>query len=338
MAIIDWLSVNCNGVWNHSKLYTEKRLKITTRVFNSVVEIWHKNDLLFTLLYDPASAIFEKDLVQIKVANKWLYSPGLYNMLTEFLNVHCLVFKSFSRLDLCKDFNLFYNKLHPETLIKKVASSKILHKGQSKFSFHAVNRNGCEFQYMRIGTMNSEIRAYLYNKTVEMNEVKIKPYIIDLWNVNGLDMSKDIWRLEFAIKGDSWHLISKTTGEDIKHNLEIIKDASILESIYLHCVDNLFTFYKNQKKDKLNRNEKIVLFEPNQSSWVLIKYSSFIDSTKSDKILINKLLSSYDELRVHYYEHAEQYYNVAKSHADEHGLYDYFRKRCDARNIDNPFT
>lgn len=46
-----------------------------------------------------------------------------------------------------------------------------------------------------------------------MAEVKQKNYIADLWRKEGLDLSKDVWRLEFSLTSGAFDWVDSETGE-----------------------------------------------------------------------------------------------------------------------------
>ncbi len=327
MISIDWLSVNYHGIYTDSKLFAIKHLPTGTKMFKNVTELYHSGELLATLIYNPRSTVLNAQLIQMKIANRYLYHEGLFdlvNMLESDLN---LQFIGFSRLDICYDFHLFSYNLHPEVFIKKVASAKIIKKGLSNYKFFATTLQGCTFEYLKIGSDTSNMCGYLYNKTLEMNKIKLKPYIQKAWFGAGLSEVQDVWRLEFSIKGDSWQLINNITGEDYKHNVKMLDDKDLLTNLFSLLLDKIFIFYYNNKKIRKDRNQKVILFSEFDKSHLLINYCSLKDSTRADKIFINKLLQTYDELRALCDPSAEEYLSLAKSQSNSKLLSSTFDKK-----------
>lgn len=327
MVQIDWLSINYSAIYNRSKLFQEKHLPYGTRIFKNVTELYQKSTLVATIMYNPLSSVIRKDLVQMKIANKWLYHPGLYDMIKMIESDLMLTFIGFSRIDICHDFNTFAKNVHPEKFIQRVASGHYLKKGQANFKFIANNQDKIHWEYFKIGSNSSNIVAYLYNKTKELDQVHNKPYIRETWSLNGIDQSKDVWRLEISIKGDCWKLINKETGEDYRHSSEILKNNDTLTALYIFVLDKFFTFYHNDGQKRKDRNRRVELFYGFNNTHILEHWSEFEDSTRSDKIFINKLLRCYDEYREHEQEKAETFYTMADNFSKMKALVPYMTKK-----------
>jgi hypothetical protein len=263
----------------------------------------------------------------LKVANKFLYSPGIFDLLKLIESTYDLKFIGFSRIDIAHDFNYFSGCLDPELFIKKVANEKFIKKGLANYKFIAKNRSRLVYEYMRIGSDKSDLVGYLYNKTSELDQVKNKPYIRETWDRNALEVNKDVWRLEFSIKGNSWQIIDKISGENLSHTTAMLKNTDLLIQIYSYCVDRIFTFYYNENKIRKDRNEKVVLFNYFKNAILLEKWCELEDSTRGDRILINKLLSTWDELRQVEKGTGMLYYNTAYSHAVKRDLLPYLIKK-----------
>lgn len=329
MLSIDWLSINYRGIYNGSKVYTEKSLKVGSNVFKNIVELYHLGDLCFTILYNPASSAIRQDLIQIKVANKLLYHNGLLDIIQMLESDLCITFVGFSRVDLCFDFNTFNNKYDPKEFILHVASNKVIKKGKCKYDFRAINESFITYEYFRIGSSNSQISCYLYNKTKEMSDVKDKPYIREKWLLNDININLPVWRLEFTIKGDQWTMINMCTGEDIQHSISMILRADIQQLIFSHLYERIFKFYKNNRKLRKDRNQPLNLLTLPEGSFSLKNWSQFLDNTRSDKIFINKLLNTWDKLREMKKDEAINYYTLAEDTAKRHDLYEYFLRKLE---------
>lgn len=333
MVVIDWLSVNYHGIYNDSKLFKIKHLEYGTKMFKNVTELYHNSDLVCIIVYNPRSTILDKNLIQIKYANKQLYHAGLFDLIQMVESDLNLQFVGFSRIDLAYDFNSFYKSLSPELFINRVASGKYIKKGLANYKFIAKNQNKVIWQYFRIGSDTSNIQGYLYNKTAEMRDKKNKPYIVEGWKNSGLDLSKDVWRLEFSIKGDAWNLIDRVTNENIEHSCIILYSDDLKENVFSLLVDKLFTFYKNTGKVRKDRNIKLRLFENFFSSPLLMQWCKFEDSTRSDKMLINKLLTVYDEIREFEKDEAFNIYEITKNFSTRKQLSAYMYKKEIEKNL-----
>lgn len=326
MVVIDWLSVNYHGIYNGSKLFREKVLPYRAKMFDKVVELYNGPDLICTMAMHPPKGVLHVKLIQVKFANKLLYHPGLFDFIQMVESDLELKFVGFSRLDLAHDFNTFAFGLDPELFIKKVAGSKYIKKGIATLKFIAKNRSRLFFQYLKIGVEKSDLVGYLYNKTAELEEVKNKPYIREVWEKNSLNILEPVWRLEFSIKGNSWNIIDTESGENYSHTTKLLSNTDLLINIYTTCFDRLFTFYYNDGKKRKDRNRKLILFTEFKSAVLLEKWCETMDSDRSDRIMINKLLSIWDSLREAEKGKGMLFYNAAHKHARRTDLMNYFSK------------
>jgi hypothetical protein len=139
-------------------------------------------------------------MILLKVLNEILYIEDYVKILSMFERHFKLKFNNITRFDICVDFCTFKNGLLPESLIKKYLSEKVVKSGKTKFYCIGSNHDTLKFDYLRFGSKTSVINTYLYNKSLEMSEVKTKPYIMDKWaDLKGYN-NTDVWRLEFSIK------------------------------------------------------------------------------------------------------------------------------------------
>lgn len=294
---IDWLQLHCVGVLNYPSSWRVERQNYSTRQFKYIDEIYFGGAHFATIVHTPLSTILPPDMSLIKIANERLYEPSMFPCLQEMLQVLRLTVKGISRLDLACDFNEFHNHLNPANLIKRFFTCDYRKVGQTKFKAQGQQKRNVEFDYLRFGTNNSLCSAYLYNKTKELNEVKMKSYIVDTWRASGLDTDKDVWRLEFSMKGNQIKFANEKSGEFHGFNLDLLQDNNYLISCYLGLVDSYFRFKKSDKQKNVSRMRDLVLF-----GGEFLKYKRFIfrecgDGTRADKIFIKKLESVNNELR-----------------------------------------
>lgn len=287
---IDWLSIFCireSPLLNECGIYTLKLQEFPTRHFRSLYYIVKEKEKVAELQIDPFSSILPPDGAILKIENRFLYSSDLFDLIERLLNNFHLKFKSISRLDLCADFNTFYNNYNPRTLIEDFASEKIRKKGRAKgtLDFRQTTEkllyNGIKF-----GDRQSDNIVYLYNKSLELKEVRDKIYIRDMWAANGLDVTKPVWRLEVSMKSKALKLIDKNTGECKEYN-NIKTLQSITTELYFTMINRLFTFV-HKDNNNISRCTKIVLFEGQpQTNTIFLR--NVTGSNRTEKIFIKNL-------------------------------------------------
>lgn len=294
---IDWLQLHCKGVISDKKEYQIRRLNFTTRVFKCVDEVYLDKKRLATITHTPLSPILEPTMVLIKFDNWLLYDSNLWATVKSILEVYNLEFVGISRLDICCDFNKFANNLPPHNLIERFFTQKYKKIGQTKFRAIGEQKNELVFDYLRFGTNNSIVSSYLYNKTKELNEVKFKSWIYDTWIQGELDVSKNVWRLEFSLKGNQISMLRNTTGELINIDLAFLQENENLVSLFYSLQMDYFRFKVITGKSNISRERDVVLFPKKVTQFKRFIINENHESGRSDKIFIKKLENLNAELR-----------------------------------------
>lgn len=331
----DWFSLNFRGIFISPTLYTEKKRDISSRIFNNISDIYLNGNLLCTVASVPKSPVLPKYLVQVKFSNYYLYHAEFKSEVERFIQLTGLEFIGVSRIDICHDFESFKYNLHPHTFISNIFKNKYLHAGKSHFSANGRTGQNIEFEYFKIGANTSNIVCYLYNKTRELECVKNKPYIRRAWELSGIGNKSNVWRLEVSIKGNTFKLLSQLTGEFITFDFNRLFDQLFIDNVYIAAIDKYFKFYYNDNKSKKQRNRVIELFSFINSDFYLAELTSEQDSTRSDKIFINKCLKVFDELREVNREEAEQYMNIAKDQTARKGLHKFTERKLINLKLEN---
>lgn len=121
-------------------------------------------------------------------------------------------------------------------------------------------RGACPLIYTSTtwGSRSSGHQVQLYNKTLEMQQVKYKHHIAQRWAQYGLDLNRDIWRLEIRI----------TKGAKLIQNLESGRTRFLdprdmvleeqLEQLFYDYAWKYFRFLSLDRKDKrASKSEKL---------------------------------------------------------------------------------
>jgi hypothetical protein len=299
---IDWLQLQFIGELNVGEIllpgYELKDTYGQTKQFAHIYELFNKQWRKCTIVNTPKSPILNPLMNLVKMDNRELYFKEPVIRLMNMINWYHLQFKCISRIDLCIDFNEFHNGLLPETLIRRFMSNTYLKKGISSWVIFGKQKKELQnLHYLRFSSKESEISTYLYNKSRELKEVKNKPYIVNSWKAAGLDLERDVWRLEFSIHGSNYIMKNKSTGEyDILDVLRL--DDKIYLNHVLDCLINqYFSFYVNTNIKKKDKMPKLFLFNQLDDQSVITKFCETKDSGKSEKIFLNKLKDLNNELR-----------------------------------------
>lgn len=309
---IDWLSLYCESdtgvICQWVDRYTYEVAPHGTRQFKELVYVRMDGEDFAEVQQIPCSNILKSRTLIVKFCNRYLYSKGLWYLVSRFLEQNGLRVLNISRIDLCADFNTFHNGLHPISLIKGFLSSTYRHIGRGLGSSHFNHSAKKEGKYSRsylnytglsFGTNESAAKVYLYNKSFELMTVKDKPWIRQLWQMCGLtnDKETDVWRLEVSIKSKGMQFKDKQSNEVHKLQTDNLQENTYLSLIYHTFVKSLFSFIRNRDGiTNVSREPRIRLFngEPYISRCVLNRQSG---GNRTERILIKQLWQMCDTYR-----------------------------------------
>ena len=321
---LDWLQLYCVGSIEPRAGYEVKRLEYSTRIFMYIDEIFINNKKICTATHTPFSPVLEQKMVIVKFENYLLYEKNLWNIVDNFIADFNLVYKSISRLDVAVDFNSFYKKRNVQNFLNEFLKNNVRKIGKADYKLQGCQKTAHIVDYLRFGGNNSEVSAYIYNKTKELNQVKMKSYIVDMWRCSGLNVDTTVWRLEFSIKSSAIKMLDKSNGDLEDISLENIKDKRFLEKMYMALIDKYFCFRENTGKSNVTREKKIVLFYNNFKDVERYFVRNLGDASRADKIFIKKLEQSNCELREVKKYYGDEQANILFDFVVEKGLEDFY--------------
>lgn len=140
--------------------------------------------------------------------------------------------------------------------------------------------------------------TYLYNKSQELREVKDKPYIREVWEKNGLDVSKDVWRLEVSMRTTQLRVIVPLTGEILRLDLDFMTTQGVVENIYNCAVLKYFDFRYNDGQQKAQRMKKLELFKGMTTTLLMGIQNNKPCTNRMDKIVVKRIANAFSQYRV----------------------------------------
>lgn len=214
-------------------------------------------DKVLTLLWEPHSKIIAPNTLFVELANRWLYAN--YNPLPLLEQVHNFTFGSLSRFDIATDFN---PNAHQHAIISMLTAGTAYVQGKREGSlFHSYKQGKTverQAKQLAWGNPQTAVKWKLYNKTKEITEIDEqgrqwcnKPYIRDAWQLNGLDIGKDVWRLECSITTASSH---QWRGEKLDYGIYNPLNYTLL---FYDLMATRFVIRKNEGHDN-KRYDKIL--------------------------------------------------------------------------------
>lgn len=301
---------------------------IYSPVFKEVKDIIYCGISYAQIMYCPRSSALKFDLACIKLENRVLYSQERIVILYEIARALGFEICGITRLDLCYDCNVLANGEDPGAFLLRYLVSKpgerghLHRKGSTRFS-----ANGSRSWYkdakvtsMRFGSDKTAIGAYVYNKTLELAEVKDKPWIRALWERAGLcsTMAKEyeeltepekekminyhtlagyctesVWRFEISIKCQGADLLRISDKQLFKLSVSDMENQADIEELFYIYAAKAFDFRENTGQKNIRYYKPVNLFEtqPVGVNYRPVKTSKCLGSGRTEKICANKLNS-----------------------------------------------
>jgi|WetSurMetagenome_2_1015567.scaffolds.fasta_scaffold81387_1 hypothetical protein len=320
MISVDWLQVYCSlspsrailtGVESRCDEYVfvAKMANIHTAMFQQVYYI-HIGELqVATLQCKPRSSMLPKDIVLLKLENRVLYHAKFIRLLYAIMNAYNLTYKGITRLDVCYDCTEFKDNRSPSKFINDFVSQRgvtthnLRKKGSEEFTCHGHKPRGgsAKINYIRFGSPQSKISSYIYDKSLELEESKDKPWIRAAWRSAGLLPSdKHIFRAEVSIKAEGTDVLNLSTGELFRLSPMMLESQERINEIFHIYAKKYFDFRIDEGQKHKKNFRRIELFDLNVVTEIKpIQISKSADMGRTEKICFNvleRLSSTYTDL------------------------------------------
>lgn len=258
-----------------------------------------------TILQCPRNKVITDRATMIKLENRVLYSNGFVDFAYSLMRALGATYKGITRIDLCCDFNKLSNGQTPQRFIRKFVEGvegepgDIVRVGSNKFFLVGTKDNVTRAKYnsIRFGSFKSKIGAYMYDKTLELQEVKDKPWIRKAWEEAGLVStdSKHVWRAEISISSEGTDVLNMGTGEIFRLSPQFLQ--------YKDSVERLFEIYASRalhfrvcRGQKNRRNyDELNLFSGAHMTSKPYMPSQYKDMGRTEKMCYNKLKALMEE-------------------------------------------
>ena len=249
----------------------------------------------------PRTSTMPKNSFILKVVNKWLYTDKWLHYLVQLCDILRLRPVSISRIDICADFERFAYGAHPLEFIKDFMSGAIKHKGRGsghvdfRQRYAPIQKGGATDDYLlfnalTIGKKTSDAHCYLYNKSLELQEVTLKPWIIECWQRAGFNVD-NVWRLEVTCSSKALKCYDKATGEMVELTVQDIFSPSFpakCRTFFHLLIRSLFFFFIPNGQKNVSRQRMLQLFS---DSVTIDRHlpKNMNPSGRTEKILIRQL-------------------------------------------------
>lgn len=273
---IDWLTVNGDFVrplpYDDTGVCQLKTFRVLlqeggTKQWAKLATVVTVNDIeVGTLAYEPRSKQIPAARCLFKLANARLYEQDPVHLLSHFLIEASIKYHGITRLDIAYDSNDFYGGLLATSLIRGYMDSRFLKVGLRDAWAFVKGSNGAaasSVESLTFGRAGQAVQVVLYNKSRELAEVADKPYIRDLWQHSGLDLGRDVWRVEIRLRGKGLEMVQLETGQPFRVTLHTLCSDTIVAMLFHAAAAKYFQWYRNDGRKKVQNNPplKVLCFD-----------------------------------------------------------------------------
>lgn len=298
---IDWLELYClespnlypcNAEYYRRQGYDVRERDYGTRQYREMFTIVDRDGLPWVeIRRNPVAGedakgvkgMFNIYSCHIRLSNVACYSNDPVIKLEDFLFQFQYDVSRIFRLDICLDFERFDKGDDPSDVLNRYLKGKYTKINQSNISAHGRDLwDGRKWNSVSWGNPKSMVSTKMYNKTMELQTAKDKPYIRYAWQMaglvddyinltktkaNGSKYKPEIWRVEFSIKSSAraWYVIEdnshrKTKQVALPHSLNLYETREQLLTAFASLSHHYFHFKHYQANRRKDRCQDKVLF------------------------------------------------------------------------------
>lgn len=307
LVSVDWLQTYCLGdriepgeysdsVYNFSVIGRPEE----TKLFKHVLDVYHQKLKVAVITQCPRSSVINPRCTLVKLENRVLYSSKYVSILFAIQKVLKLYYKGITRIDVACDFNTFYNGRSVQKFIKQYIvtapgdKKHVYRKGSDEFFVRGSKKRNATsvFNYIRLGSKNSRVHSYIYDKTQELKDKKDKPWIRKAWERAGLvnDDNTHVWRAEISIHAEGTELINLGTGQLFRLSPEYLETKERIDYLFVFYSRKYLDFRQRDVSAKLSKYKKVKLFDIQCQEQCVPNYiPTSWDSGRIEKICANRL-------------------------------------------------
>lgn len=308
---VDWLQCYClkkknssfcnNPEIRHDEFHFQVVQQPTeTAMFKQLHSVSINGLEVATLESSPRSSKLKQDMVLVKLTNRVLYSHQYVKLLYALFDAFGLIYKGITRIDLCYDCVKFSGGRSPQRFIQNFVFSNSTTKtqyskvGRDEFICHGKKSTstGTRINYIAFGSGKSRYRSYIYDKTLELEEVHDKPWIRKTWEENGIISSPKahVYRSEISIKSSGTDLLNMSSGELFKLSPLYLENQRAIEKLFHYYANRVLHFKQCTGQKRKKDYKEIQLFENKpEITCKPISISKSHDTGRIEKICYNVL-------------------------------------------------
>lgn len=353
---VDWLQTYCLCNELEEGVYTVPGFRfqlqdtgLQSAQYKKIFRVKVGSQQVATICQLPRTEVINPRATSVKLENKVLYSSEYIKMLYAIHESFKMTYKGITRIDLCLDCNELAGGRQVHRFLRDYLFNEagekghIVKRGATRFIVNGRRTSSSitEISAITWGSKKSAVHSYVYDKTLELIEVKDKPWIRKFWEDNGLEyaysqkelddmddkekqrkieriglsefVKKKVWRWEISIKSEGQDILCMRSGELFKLSPNYLQHYSNIQRLYQVYAQKYFDFRENTGQKLIKNYKPIQLFEfAERVPAKPIKVCHFNDSGRTEKIaanLLNKLMLTYNDIADMYTPHISETVN-----------------------------
>lgn len=340
--------------------YSLLKLYRKSQEFNAWYEVYEPDGVLIgTLTMEPTSPIINKRCAIFKADNTILYEANLIERIFNFIGNYGLQYRGITRIDICYDCNDLYGGLKHQTLIHKYWVDEYLKIGNNKVAVYAnkgynlsIDKRGFRkitdnipnsgrkignipkimYESVRWGSRASDICVSLYNKSLELKQVKMKHHIVNAWKAAGLNPDQDVYRIEICIRNCGKQLKNLKNGKRFELQISDFATQEMIEQMFADYSHKYFRLFHNKGIKKIQQMKEVRMFcFCNQRVVRPQRCTKSKDYTKMHKMFINYMESMITAHRAEGNELADRFEELLKATIRIYNMEKWYAERGEER-------
>lgn len=334
-ATLDWVELYCamppdaplrsivcaSDIVSDAHVYRCELRQYGTRVYRYIVDVVMDDTPLLTITHTPLSArshggIMPDDMCHVKLANYYLYRDDWYTILTHALRLYRINPIRLSRIDIACDWQYGVCGLYAGDLLSGLIKRRYLKIHQPNWRANGVDGRRMSWQSLAFGSKSSPVFTRFYNKTREL-EVTGKDYIRECWKSAGLNLQRDVYRVEFQLTDTGKHVVDTETGAVLDISIEDVIDRVDVAKMFIHYAQHYFDIRKANTACKRTECARVLLFPDAPNMFVAYQRPRSATTARTDKVVVRQMvralfaMCSVDQKRAMY--HSIRNYVTAKN-------------------------
>ncbi len=305
----------------------------------SATNVWAKRrvlwtdegDRVLTLLSEPRSTVINSRAALLEIENEWLYHGGGFRKILDLLTTSVFyTITGISRVDLAVDFSP--TEAQKEVICGLGDGSYYVGGKSNRVPWYAQlnsdklspmwNHKNVPYD-QSWGHKTTDIKWKLYYKSKELLDAGggkffMKPYIVDQWRLNGLDVS-NVWRVEVSVKKCNNYSLygERITIDNLERNFH---------EFFLQLYDSRFQIKLNEGHKDRSNDKRVSFLDVRKINYTMQRRQPSNERQRNGRItLLRHLVQSLED---------EQ---VLLDRQSRFAVYEHMQKIIERDNLENYF-